>query len=79
MILEFDGQGNVHVDVQGTVNPGLLAEIVSLGGTVDSSSFPAYGTIRAWIPLLATETLAARSDVTFIKPAAKGTTNSPSR
>src|SRR5262249_7492099 len=58
----------------GTVTPALLDEIVALGGTVESS-FPAYGAIRAWIPLLAAETLANRSDVTFIKPAAQGTTN----
>jgi hypothetical protein len=75
-LLELDGQGHVHVDIEGTVNPGLLTEIVALGGTVESS-FADYGTIRAWIPLLSADTLAARSDVTFIKPAAKGTTNSP--
>ena len=74
-LLEFDERGNVLVDIQGTVTPALEFEIASLGGTVESS-FPAYGAIRAWIPLLATETLAARPDVTFIKPAAQGTTNS---
>jgi hypothetical protein len=72
--LEFDGEGNVHVDIQGTVTPALLGEIAVLGGTVESS-FPNYGTIRAWIPLLAAETLAGRSDVTFIKPAARAITN----
>lgn len=74
--LEIDARGNVHVDVQARVNPGLEAAIVASGGTVEAS-FPSYGTIRAWIPLSAAETLAARSDVTFIAPAARGTTNAP--
>ena len=72
--LEFNEQGHVHVDIQGTVTPALLDEIVALGGTVESS-FPNYGAIRAWIPLSAAETLAGRDDVTFIKPAAKAATN----
>jgi hypothetical protein len=72
--LEFNETGNVHVDIQGTVTPELLSAIVTLGGTVESS-FPNYGSIRAWISLVAAETLAARSDVSFIKPAARGTTN----
>jgi Subtilase family/FG-GAP-like repeat len=72
--LELDRAGNVHVDIQGTVTPALLAEIAVLGGIVESS-FPNYGAIRAWIPLLAAETLAGRSDVTFIKPAARMITN----
>ena len=74
--LEIDGRGNVHVDVQARITPGLEAAIVAAGGTVEAS-FPSYGTIRAWIPLSAAETLAARSDVTFIAPAARGTTNAP--
>lgn len=73
--LEVDDKGKVHVDIQGSVNPGLLSEISTLGGVIESS-FPNYGAIRAWIPPSAAETLAARPDVTFIKPAAKATTNS---
>jgi hypothetical protein len=49
--LEFDEQKRVHVDVQGTVSGELLDDIAFLGGTVESS-FPEYGAIRAWIPLL---------------------------
>jgi hypothetical protein len=73
-LLNVDEQGNVQVDIQGTVTPALEFEIVALGGTVESS-LPNEGAMRAWIPLLAAETLAARSDVTFVKPAAQGTTN----
>src|SRR5262249_28811518 len=73
-MLEFNAQGKVLVDINCTVTPELLAEIAALGGTVESS-FPNYEAIRAWMPLLAVETLAARDDVTFIKPAAKAITN----
>jgi hypothetical protein len=72
--LKFDTGGNVHVDIRGTVTPALEAEIVAQGGTIESS-FPNYGAIRAWIPLAAAETLAARADVAFIKPAAQAMTN----
>jgi hypothetical protein len=74
--LEINRHGQVHVDIQGTVTGGLLSAIGSLGGTIEST-FANYGTIRAWIPLAAAETLASREDVRFIAPAAKGTTNSP--
>jgi predicted small lipoprotein YifL len=68
--LKFDELQRVHVDIQGKVNDELLGEIEILGGTVESS-FPKYGAIRAWIPLLYAESLAERADVTFIRPAAK--------
>ena len=74
--LEFNERGTVHVDIQGTVNAALLAEIAALGGTIESSH-PKYRAIRAWIPLLNAERLAERSDVTFIEPAAKAFHNSP--
>jgi len=73
--LEFNELGTVHVDIQGTVNAALLAEIVALGGKVESS-FPKYRAIRAWMPLLNVETLANRSDVTFIRPADQAFHNS---
>jgi len=69
-LLEFDEQKRVHVDIRGKVNGELLAEIATLGGTVESS-FPKHGAIRAWIPLLQAEALAEREDVTFIGLATK--------
>jgi len=72
---EYNDQGNVHVDIAGTVSDGLLAAIAALGGSVESS-FPRYRAIRAWIPLLNAEALAARDDVEFIRPAEKGVVNS---
>ena len=72
--LELDARGRVHVDVQARVNPELEAAIVAAGGAIESS-FPNYGTLRAWIPLSSATGLAARADVTFIAPAARGTTN----
>lgn len=68
---EYNDQGNVHVDIAGTVSDGLLAAIAALGGSVESS-FPRYRAIRAWIPLLNAEALAARDDVEFIRPGGKG-------
>jgi hypothetical protein len=73
-LLEFDEQQRVHVDIQGVVSTELLTEIERLGGTVESS-FPNYGAIRAWIPLLNAEALAERAEVTFIKPAARAIHN----
>lgn len=69
-LLEFDELERVHVDIRGKVNGELLGEIAALGGTVESS-FPKYGAIRAWIPLLQAEALAEREDVTFIGLATK--------
>ena len=60
-LLEFDELQRVHVDIWASVNDELLAEIVALGGVVESS-FPEYAAIRAWIPLLDAETLAERSE-----------------
>src|SRR5437773_2350164 len=59
--LEFDGAGGVHVDISANVTPGLLAQIAAIGGRVELA-FTGYKTIRAWIPLLAAEALAASPD-----------------
>jgi hypothetical protein len=75
--LEIDAQGNVHVDIEGKVGEDLLSQIRALCGTVESS-FPNYGTVRAWIPLLSATTLASRTDVSFIKPAESASLNSGS-
>ncbi len=68
--MKRDEQGNVNVDIKGTVSEALLVRIVALGGKVESVS-PQHGAIRAWIPLLSAETLAERPDVNFIMPASK--------
>ncbi len=73
-LLEFDEQQRVEIDIQGKVSAELLGEIDILGGTVESS-FPNYGAIRAWIPLLNAEALAEREDVTFVRPADKAIHN----
>lgn len=72
--LETSNDGLVHVDMKAQVSTALLSTISSLGGRVENS-FPRYGAIRAWIPLLAAETLAGRADVLFIRPAARANVN----
>ena len=69
--LELDKAGRVHVDIKANVSPDVLRAITSLGGTVENS-FPRFNAIRAWLPLLEAETLAGRTDVLFIAPAALG-------
>lgn len=72
--LEVRPNGLVHVDITADVNPDLLSAIVALGGQVESS-FVQYNAIRAWLPLQAMATLAARPDVRFISPAARYNVN----
>src|SRR5271165_4771660 len=65
--LERGGDGLVHVDIAADVNPDLLDAIAAAGGRVESS-YSQYNAIRAWLPLLACEAIAARPDVRFIRP-----------
>jgi len=73
--LERSNDGLIHVDIAADVSAGLLTAIKSLGGRIESS-FAQYKTVRAWLPLSAAETLAARSEVRFIKRAERSHTNS---
>src|SRR5271168_2686027 len=66
--LERSREGQIHVDISAEVSPALLRAIAALGGRVESS-FAQYKSIRAWLPLSAAETLAARGDVHFVAPA----------
>lgn len=62
------------VDLSATVSEPLLAEIRRLGGTI-VASVPRFQAIRARLPLAAAETLAARADVQFVKPAVQARTH----
>jgi len=66
--LSISAVNGVLVDIKGSVSPDLVSAIGQVGGQVISAS-PAYGSIRARVPLLAIEGLAARADVARIKPA----------
>lgn len=70
--------GLIHVHIKADVTPDLLNAITGLGGKVQSS-FAQFHSIRAWLPLLSVETLAARADVHFIRPAEKYVTSSSVR
>ncbi len=58
--------GRVRVDFDATVTPDLLDEIVQRGGTVRSSA-PQFRFVQADVPLDQLESLAQRSDVSFIR------------
>jgi len=63
-----DANGMVSVDIEATVTDGLLARISAAGGVVNGS-WPAYNAIRAFLPILQLETVAASPDVRSIRPA----------
>ena len=63
-----DANGMVSVDIEATVTDDLLARISAAGGTV-VGSWPAYNSVRASLPVLQLETLAASPAVRSIRPA----------
>ena len=71
--LKFEADGRVLVDMDATVTDGLLAEIRRVSGTV-VGSVPRFHFIRARVPLAALESLAAQTNVTFIKRAVQART-----
>ena len=66
--IEVASDGIVTVDIRADVTPDLLARINDVGGAV-VSSLPAYREIRARLPLDGVDTIAALSEVQFIRPA----------
>ena len=67
--VEMRGDGATLVDLRGTVTPALVRAIARAGGTV-VSSHSELGALRAWVPVLRLESLAARPDVRWIEPPA---------
>lgn len=66
--VKMDRQGTVTVDIRAQVDAALLAALRRLGAQV-LSAFPAYGAVRAQMPLGLVETAAALPEVRFIGPA----------
>jgi hypothetical protein len=64
----LDLSGQTTVDITADVSAALLAQIRSLGGAI-VSVFPEYRSIRAQIPPLQAEQIAALPGVIFIQPA----------
>jgi uncharacterized repeat protein (TIGR01451 family) len=60
--------GRVLVDVDATVTPALLSQMTQAGGEV-LDSVPQFHSIRARLPLLQMEAIAAAAGVKFIQPA----------
>lgn len=65
-----DAAGSVLVDISANISVAVLAQIATLGGSV-VTVFPQYHAIRARVPLLQVEALAATPDVLFIRPAVR--------
>jgi hypothetical protein len=72
--LEVDKKGRALVDITADVMPELKSQIQKLGGAVISDD-ARHHTIRASLALEKLETLAKRSDVRFIAPAAQAMNN----
>ncbi len=70
----MNAQQLVEVDFSATVSADLLAAIMLAGGTI-VNQFPAYDSIRAWLPPASIEGLAGRADIRQIKPADRSATN----
>ena len=69
--VHLDARNNVEVDVRGEITPALLEYVKNLGGIV-VNSFPEYHSLRARLPLLAVEQLAARPEVKEVQPSEPG-------
>ena len=69
--------GRVEVDIDGAVSDEVLGAIKAAGGEI-VVSVPEERAIRAKIPVENIESLAARPDIKFIRPAGRCTTNTGS-
>ena len=72
--VSIEPSGSWLVDVRAQVSSELLDFIRHNGGTV-VNSFPRYNAVRAMLPLDATEALAKRADVRWIRPAEEAITS----
>jgi len=72
--VKFDEKGRAIITIRARVTNRVLAKVKSLGGEIISSS-ARYNDIRAHLPLLKLEELAALKDVRAIMPAEEATTN----
>jgi len=68
--VEIDAGGLVLLDIEGVANSALIARITEVGGSV-VNSVPEYHALRANLPVSRIAELAARLDVTSIRPAAE--------
>ena len=68
------GPNEILVDITANVSNSLLTLIINNGGTI-INKFPQYNAIRARIPILVVEVIAAHTDVKYIARAAESTTN----
>src|ERR1019366_8767669 len=69
-----EADGRIKVEIKGTITPELLAAIQAAGGNI-LSSLPSYHTLQALMPVENIESIAARADVDFIRPAQKARNN----
>ncbi len=62
-----DRDGNVVVDIRADVTDGLLQTITRVGGRV-ALAYPAFGAVRARVPIRQVEAIASRPEVRSISP-----------
>ena len=72
--VKLDRKGRALVDVRAEVTPALQKNVLTLGGTIESTSIE-YRSIIAWVPLNSLERLAADPAVRAIEPAAQAFIN----
>jgi len=75
--VKFEADGRVLVDIDADVTVALLRQIESSGGTI-VASVPRFHSVRAQVPLEAVESLAALTNVTFVKQAVMARTRTGS-
>ncbi|MEP6955526.1 MAG: S8 family serine peptidase [Chthoniobacterales bacterium] len=75
--LQLEKDGRANVDIVAPVTDGLLGAIRAAGGEI-INAVPEESAIRALLPVSAAESIAAREDVTFIRPADLAFSNSGS-
>ena len=75
--LRLQNDGRAEVDIDAEVTDELLASIKAAGGDI-VNYFPEDRAIRAVLPLAAVESIAAKREVRFIRPAVHGETNTGS-
>jgi len=74
MDVKLEGDGRVQVDISATVTPELLTQIRAGGGQV-ISSIPRFRSVRALLRLDQLETLAASTNVNYIRRATQPRTS----
>jgi len=75
--VKFEVDGRTMVDIDATVSDKLLAAIEAAGGEV-INAVSEENAVRAYLPVQSAEAIAARADVSFVRPASRAIANAGS-